>query len=127
GWPGAARRSSDAPNNPYEEALMSVYAYVRSPINDPKLITRQCQAIQRWCDDRGWTLTRTFYDITSGLTPVDERPGTTALFTILAEGDMVVVTNYDRLARKSDELAQLLIDLQKRGVRVQVAIADDAS
>ena len=60
---------------------------------------------------------RTFLDQASGKST--QRPELDALLAFAREGDTLVVTSMDRLARNLDDLRRLVQHLTRRGVRVE--------
>jgi DNA invertase Pin-like site-specific DNA recombinase len=65
----------------------------------------------------GLTLDKTFTDKASGKDT--KRPKLTAALEFLREGDTLVVHSMDRLARNLDDLRSVVLNLTKRGVKVQ--------
>jgi DNA invertase Pin-like site-specific DNA recombinase len=60
---------------------------------------------------------RTFIDKASGKDV--KRPQLDAMLAFVREGDTLVVHSMDRLARNLDDLRRLVLELTKRGIRVE--------
>ena len=56
----------------------------------------------------------------SGSIPVTNRPSGSALFSILARGDIVIAAKLDRLFRSALDALQTVDDLKKRGVSLHL-------
>jgi DNA invertase Pin-like site-specific DNA recombinase len=65
----------------------------------------------------GVTIDRVFTDKSSAKDT--HRPQLLELLQFIREGDVLVVHSMDRLARNLDDLRQLVLQLTKRGVKVE--------
>lgn len=65
----------------------------------------------------GLTLDKVFADKVSGKDT--NRPALTELLSYVREGDTIVCHSMDRLARSLDDLRKIVLDLTKRGIKVQ--------
>lgn len=61
-------------------------------------------------------LDRKFVDMASGKDA--KRPQLETMLSYLREGDIMIVHSMDRLARNLDDLRRIVLDLTKRGIRV---------
>lgn len=78
-------------------------------------ISSESQSAVRQLD--GLKMNKTFTDIASGKDM--KRPQLERAMEFLREGDTLVVHSMDRLARNLDDLRKIVLDLTKKGVRVQ--------
>ena len=65
----------------------------------------------------GVQVDRTFEDKASGGST--DRPKLAELLAYVREGDTVIIHSMDRLARNLDDLRRLVLDLNRRGIRVE--------
>lgn len=93
---------------------MARYGYARVSTTDQDL-TVQLDALKtRGCEHvRGEKL--------SGSVPLDKRPELATLLAFLREGDTLVVTKIDRIARSVEELLKIVGQLQDKGVALETA------
>lgn len=73
-------------------------------------LDRQLEALQ--------DVSKVFSDKASGQST--ERPQLQAMLTYLREGDIVVVTELDRLGRNNKELTELMNQIQQKGATLEV-------
>lgn len=82
-------------------------------------LDRGVDAIQKFCDERGYPLAKIFTDKMSGKN--FDRPRYTVLKEdVLRRGDTLVLHELDRLARTKKGIAQELRDFENMGVRVMI-------
>jgi len=96
-----------------------VYVRISKENPDGHSLEAQSQAIQAYCQARGWVLVRIYTDDgVSGAVAPDERPGLAELERdVLGDGiQFVIVWRLDRLGRKASDLLAFLDRLERKGV-----------
>lgn len=88
---------------------MAKIGYARVSSKEQNL-DRQLEALQ--------DVSKVFSDKASGQST--ERPQLQAMLTYLREGDIVVVTELDRLGRNNKELTELMNQIQQKGATLEV-------
>ena len=88
---------------------MSKIGYARVSSKDQNL-DRQLQALQG--------VSKVFSDKASGQST--ERPQLQAMLDYLREGDIVIVTELDRLGRNNKDLTEIMNDIQQKGATLEV-------
>lgn len=88
---------------------MAKIGYARVSSKEQNL-DRQLEALQ--------DVSKVFSDKASGQST--ERPQLQAMLTYLHEGDIVVVTELDRLGRNNKELTELMNQIQQKGATLEV-------
>jgi DNA invertase Pin-like site-specific DNA recombinase len=80
----------------------------------------QAEAVQRLCEQRGWTLRRVVRDVEKGRVKALQRPGLWYALERIAEGeaDCLVVPSLERLARSAAELGRLVEAIENRDGRL---------
>ncbi len=98
--------------------MMAVYGYHRTSTKEQHL-DRGIQEITRFCKENGYKLERIYTDQQTGKN--FSRPRYTVLRDdILREGDILIITEVDRLGRnKKDTLEELRL-LSNRSIRVMI-------
>ena len=98
--------------------MMAVYGYHRTSTKEQHL-DRGIQEITRFCKENSYTLERIYTDQQTGKN--FSRPRYTVLRDdILREGDILIITEVDRLGRnKKDTLEELRL-LSNRSIRVMI-------
>jgi DNA invertase Pin-like site-specific DNA recombinase len=90
-------------------------------------IEAQCQAIESYCQARGWLLVRIYKDrgVSGAIRPTDRPEMARMIEDVLGDGiQYIVVKRLDRFGRKAGELLTLLDALERKGVAV-VSIDDN--
>jgi len=82
-------------------------------------------AIYQWASRNGHQVIEIFRDIgISGVTPLDVRPGWSALMERLSEVDGVIVESLDRISRDPEQLLDVLRRLEAMG-KVIISVSDN--
>ena len=102
---------------------MKVYTYLRVSGKGQVVghgFDRQLDAIQTFCDQKGYEIDQVFKEQASGTTAETDRPEFSAMVTaILRDGiNTVIVESMDRLAREYRIQEQLLIYLASKGINL---------
>lgn len=89
--------------------FMSKIGYARVSSKEQNL-DRQLEALQ--------SVSKVFSDKASGQST--ERPQLQAMLDYLREGDIVIVTELDRLGRNNKDLTEIMNDIQQKGATLEV-------
>ena len=97
---------------------MTAYGYVRSATGKVEAIEEQRRTVQAIFACLAAKPGPVYADSGSGLTKPEERPGLSDLLSLLGDGDILVVTDHDRISRNPSDLAAVLSALKERNVTV---------
>lgn len=113
-----------------EPHLTKVFAYLRVSSKgqvDGDGFERQRAAISKFCESRGWTISRWFSEpAVSGMTDHDDRPAFTEMLSLMggAQPSVFVVECADRLARDLVVSELLIAEVKKRNLIVWSAAGE---
>jgi DNA invertase Pin-like site-specific DNA recombinase len=105
------------------ERRLQVIGYVSAPQAGSAVgpsVEAQAEAVQRLCEQRGWTLTRVVRDVETGRVKVLQRPGLMYALERIAEGEAacLVVPSLERVVRSAAELGSLVDAIADRDGRL---------
>lgn len=96
-----------------------IFAYMRISTNHKnQKLDRQKQAITEYSVNNGFGIDEFISDIITGGTKAENRPNYHNMKKQLRNGDVLVVSDIDRLGRNADDVIVEIKDLQSRGIRV---------
>lgn len=96
-----------------------IFAYMRISTNHKtQKVDRQQQAILEYSIHNGFKVDEFVSDIITGGTKADNRPNYHDMKKQLRNGDVLVISDIDRLGRNADDVIMEIKDLQLRGIRV---------
>lgn len=96
-----------------------IFAYMRISTNHKTQKTdRQKQVIIEYSICNGFNIDEFVSDIITGGTKADNRPNYHNMKKQLRNGDVLVISDIDRLGRNADDVIVEIKDLQSRGIRV---------
>lgn len=96
-----------------------IFAYMRISTNHKnQKLDRQKQAITEYSINNGFGIDEFISDIITGGTKAENRPNYHSMKKQLRNGDVLVVSDIDRLGRNADDVIVEIKDLQSRGIRV---------
>lgn len=81
---------------------------------------RQNVTLEKYAADNGFTIDEWVADYLSGATPYNERPGYTAMRGKLRPGDIIVMTDLDRIGRDTDSIEREMLSLKDDGVLLAI-------
>ena len=93
-----------------------VYGYCRTALADKEEIQRRIELINKYCEDKGLTLEKCFYD--DGVNGFDIGEDFKQLMRELENGDTVVVRDPSQLSRSSERLLMLIGQFDHMGVKI---------
>ena len=96
--------------------LGKVYGYCRTALADEEEIKRRIELINKYCEDKGLTLEKCFYD--DGVNGFDIGEDFKQLMRELENGDTVVVCDPSQLSRSSERLFILMGQFDHMGVKI---------
>ncbi len=94
-----------------------IFAYMRISTNHQKT-DRQKQTIVEYSERNGFLIDEFVSDTITGGMKADHRPNYHTMKEHLRSGDVLVVSDIDRLGRNADDVIVEIKDLQFRGIRV---------
>ena len=96
-----------------------IVGYTRkSTAKEGQKFDRQETAIQDYAKTNNFTVLEWYHDTISGKTKAETRPGYQLLKSKLKPGDILLVSDLDRLGRDPDDTIIEVKDLQARGVKL---------
>lgn len=96
-----------------------IFAYMRISTNrKAQKIDRQQQAIMEYSVNNGFKVDEFVSDVITGGTKADHRPNYHDMKKHLRNGDILVISDVDRLGRNADDVIVEMKDLQLKGIRV---------
>ena len=96
-----------------------IVAYTRiSTTKESQKHDRQEKAIIDYAIENGFTVLEWFKDTISGKTKVETRPSYQHLKSRLRPGDILIVSDLDRLGRDATDTIMEVKDLQSRGIKL---------
>lgn len=96
-----------------------IFAYMRISTNHKTQKTdRQQQTLIEYSVQNGFHVDEFVSDVITGGTKAENRPNYHAMKMQLREGDVLIVTDVDRLGRNADNVIMEIKDLQSKGIRV---------
>lgn len=96
-----------------------IFAYMRISTNHKnQKLDRQKQAITEYSVNNGFGIDEFISDIITGGTKAENRPNYHNMKKQLRNGDVLVVSDIDRLGRNADDVIVEIKDLQSKGIRV---------
>ena len=96
-----------------------IVGYTRkSTTKESQKYDRQEKAIKDYAEKNNFTVLQWFYDTISGKSKAETRPGYQELKSRLNPGDILIVSDLDRLGRDASDTIVEVKDLQKRGVKL---------
>lgn len=94
-----------------------VFAYMRISTNHQKT-DRQKQTIMEYSIQNGFRVDEFVSDIITGGTKADNRPNYYNMKKQLRNGDILIISDVDRLGRNADDVIVEIKNLQSKGIRV---------
>lgn len=96
-----------------------IFAYMRISTNHKtQKIDRQQQSILEYSIHNGFKVDEFVSDIITGGTKAGNRPNYHNMKKQLRDGDVLVISDIDRLGRDADDVIVEIKDLQSKGIRV---------
>jgi len=96
-----------------------VFAYMRISTNHRnQKLDRQKQIIMEYSVNNNFKIDEFASDVITGGTKADNRPNYHNMKKQLRDGDVLVISDVDRLGRNADDVIVEIKDLQSRGIRV---------
>ena len=96
-----------------------IIGYTRkSTTKETQKFDRQETAIQNYAKANNFSVLEWYHDTISGKTKAETRPGYQLLKSKLKPGDILLVSDLDRLGRDPDDTIVEVKDLQARGVKL---------
>ncbi|MCM1048687.1 MAG: recombinase family protein [Clostridiales bacterium] len=94
-----------------------IFAYMRISTNHQRT-DRQQQTIIEYSVNNGFNIDEFVSDVITGGTKADNRPNYHNMKKQLRTGDILVISDVDRLGRNADDVIVEIKDLQAKGIRV---------
>lgn len=96
-----------------------IFGYARiSTMKDTQTHERQIKALKDYAKENGFTFDEIVSERISGTVKTESRPAYTKLKDKLRAGDILVLTDIDRLGRNADNTIMELKDLKSKGIKV---------
>ena len=96
-----------------------IFAYMRISTNHKtQKVDRQRQAIVEYSVGNGFNIDEFVSDIITGGTKADNRPNYHNMKEHFRSGDILIISDVDRLGRNADDVIVEIKDLQSKGIRV---------
>lgn len=96
-----------------------VFDYERISTNkDTQKIDRQVKAIQDFAKKNNIKIDKSFSDIISGTVKTSNRPQYQILKSMLRSGDILIISDLDRLGRNAQDVIKELNELKSNGIKV---------
>lgn len=96
-----------------------IFAYLRKSTNkESQKHDRQELAIQEYAERNGFEVDKWIAETVSGSVNADNRPLYNDMKKGLRSGDVLIITDIDRLGRNADDTIAELKELKKQGIRV---------
>lgn len=96
-----------------------VFAYMRISTNKKtQKLDRQKQTIIEYSINNSFRIDEFISDVITGGTKADNRPNYHNMKKQLRSGDVLVISDVDRLGRNADDVIVEIKDLQSKGIRV---------
>lgn len=96
-----------------------IFGYMRISTQKEKQTTdRQREALEQYSKENRFNFDNIYEERISGTVKAENRPQYDKLKEKLRTGDILIITDIDRLGRNADDVIAELKDLKKKGIRV---------
>ncbi len=95
-----------------------ILGYMRISTKDKQTTARQELALETYARNNKFSFDKLFEDKISGTIKTENRPEYSKLKDIMRSGDILVLTDLDRLGRDADNTITELKELKQKGIKV---------
>jgi len=95
-----------------------IFGYMRISTKEKQTTERQDITLENYAKANGFKFDEVVHDKISGTTKAETRPEYSQLKDKMREGDILVVTDLDRLGRSADDTIKEVKELKEKGIRL---------